>query len=159
MNVRLVPIASLYRAGESLFERTICDLTREQGLACTGASNPPLWIAAHLVGTRFGLLQMIGVRCDRPWGDRFTRGAERGDLASIPEASEIVSCWKTAVASLGSRLPLLTDAELDAPSPRKLPIEDASVLGAMGFLAWHEGYHFGQLALARKTLGLPGLVG
>ena len=62
-------------------------------------------------------------------------------------------------AALGPRLAQLTDAELDTPSPRKLPIADASVLGAIGFLACHEAYHIGQLALVRKALGLGGLAG
>ncbi len=160
MNPRLVPFAALYRSSEVLFEKALAGLTREQGLSRVGdGTNPPLWIAAHLATSRYGLGQLIGLGRPRPWGERFTRGSEVGELSAIPEADEIRSAWTSVSEALGPRLAQLTDAELDAPSPRKLPIEDASVLGAIGFLAYHEAYHIGQMAFVRRALGLGGLVG
>jgi hypothetical protein len=160
MNHRLVPLAALLRSCDTLFERTLSGLTREQGLTRLGGlANPPLWIAAHLASSRYGLGLLIGLARPRPWGERFTRGSELGELASIPEVEEIRSAWTSVSEALQSRLAQLGDAELDAPSPRKLPIEDGSVLGAIAFLVFHEGYHIGQLALARKALGLGSLVG
>ena len=47
MNPRLVPIASLLKNSEALLERSLDGLTREQGLARFGATNPLLWMAAH----------------------------------------------------------------------------------------------------------------
>jgi hypothetical protein len=160
MNPRIVPFAALYRSSEGLLERTLAGLTREQGLARVGdAANPLLWIAAHLATTRYGLGQMIGIERPRPWGTRFTRGSEVGELAAIPELDEIRAAWTSVSSALASRLVQLTDSELDAPAPRSFPIEDKSVLGGLGFLAYHEAYHIGQMALVRKALGLGGLVG
>jgi hypothetical protein len=160
MNPRLVPIAALLRSSELLFERSLAGLTREQGLARLGEeANPPLWIAAHLASSRYGLAQLIGLARPRPWGERFTRGSDLGELAALPEAEEIRSAWTSISEALAPRLAALGDAELDAPSPRKLPLDDPSLLGALAFLTYHEAYHIGQLALVRKALGLGGLVG
>ncbi len=87
------------------------------------------------------------------------RGSEVGDPAMIPDADEILAAWEALREPLRARLAQLTEAELDAVSPRKVPMEDGSVLGTLTFLAYHEGYHVGQMALVRKALGLGGLVG
>ncbi len=160
MNPRLVPFAALLRSSDTLFERCLSDLDREQGLTrFAGQANPPLWIAAHLASSRYGLGLLIGLGHPRPWGERFNRGSELGELATIPGADEIRAAWTRVSEALRPRLAELSDADLDAPSPRKLPIDDPSVLGAIAFLVFHEAYHIGQLALARKALGMGSLVG
>ncbi len=160
MNPRLLPLHSLYRSGDRLFVKALAGVTREQGLTRVGMdANPLLWIAAHLATTRNGLAQMVGLERTRPWGSRFTRGSEVGDPASIPDCDEILGAWNGVTAELERRLPQLTDAELDAPAPRDFPIDDKTLLGGVGFLAYHEAYHIGQMAIVRKALGLPGLVG
>ncbi len=160
MNPRVVPLASILQSSDSMFCRALEGVTREQGVArVVGEANPLYWVAAHVTTTRYGLAQLIGLDRQRPWGTRFTRGREMGDPASIPDAEEIRAAWDALRTPLTTRIGQLGDAELDAPSPRKLPVEDASVLGAVAFLAYHEGYHVGQMALVRKVLGLGGLVG
>jgi hypothetical protein len=160
MNPRLVPIASLLKNSEALLDRSLDGLTREQGLSCFGTgTNPLLWMGAHLATTRFGLAQLIGVDAQRPWDGRFVRGRELGDLASIPESADILATFRRVSDLVATRLSALGDAELDADSPRVFPIEDKSLLGGLGFLAYHEAYHLGQMAFVRKALGLGGLVG
>ncbi|HVO12040.1 MAG TPA: DinB family protein [Vicinamibacteria bacterium] len=160
MNPRLVPLAAILQASDSMFCRALAGMTREQGLArLVGEVNPLLWTAAHVTTTRYGLAQLVGLDHPRPWGTQFTRGSEVGDPEAIPDAEETRAAWEALRAPLSTRLDQLTDPDLDAPSPRKLPVEDASVLGAIAFLAYHEGYHVGQMALVRKALGLGGLVG
>ncbi len=159
MNPRLVPIAALLRNSEALLQKSLAGLTREQGLTRFGATNPLLWMAAHLTTTRFGLAQLVGVDAPRPWDGRFTRGSELGELASIPETTEILAAWSRVGGLLAQRLGQLGDADLDAPAPRTFPIDDKSLRGGVGFLAYHEAYHLGQMAFVRKALGLGGLVG
>ncbi len=160
MNARVQPVAAVYQASDGMFCRALAGLTREQGLArLVGDANPLLWIAAHVTVTRYGLARMLGVDRPRPWGARFARGSEVGDPATLPDAAEVLAAWEELRAPFAGRLGELTDAELDAPSPSPIPIQDKSVLGAMAVLAYHEGYHVGQIALVRKTLGLGGLVG
>ncbi len=160
MNPRVMPLSSMLQASDEMFCRAVVGVTREQGLArLVGEVNPLLWVAAHVTSTRYGLAQLIGLDQPRPWGTRFTRGSEVGDPGNIPDSEEIRAAWDALRAPLSARLGQLTDAELDAPSPRKFPIADASVLGAIAFLTYHEGYHVGQMVLVRKALGLGGLVG
>ncbi len=160
MNPRVAPLAALYGSSDELFRKALAGLTREQGLARLGDhSNPLLWIAAHLTTTRYGFAQLISLPLERPWGGAFTRGSEVGELSRIPDAAEILAAWDALRSPLATRLRELTDAELDAPAPRNFPTSDKSVLGGMAFLAYHEDYHIGQIALIRKSLGLGGLVG
>ncbi len=160
MNPRVAPLAALYGSSEELFRRALTGLTREQGLArLAGDANPLLWIAAHLTTTRYGFAQLIGLHLERPWGGAFARGSEVGDLTKIPDAAEILAAWDALRGPLTTRLHELGDAELDAPAPRNFPTSDKSVLGGVAFLAYHEAYHIGQIALVRKSLGLGGLVG
>jgi hypothetical protein len=49
--------------------------------------------------------------------------------------------------------------ELSAPCPLPTPSLDKSVRGTVAFLAFHDGYHVGQISYALKILGRPGLVG
>ena len=45
---------------------------------------------------------------------------------------------------------------LNESSPQRFPIADSTRLGAIAFLAQHESYHVGQLALlARQANGSP----
>ncbi|MBN2370970.1 MAG: DinB family protein [Vicinamibacteria bacterium] len=160
MNPRLVPLIALLHSSEALFDKALSGLTREQGLARLGdGANPHLWIAAHLASARYGLGLLIGLNSPCPWGERFTRGSKVGEPSQIPEVHEVRVAWASVNEALGPRLGQLTDCDLDATSPRRFPTSDPSVLGAIGFLVYHEAYHIGQLALIRKALGLGGLVG
>jgi hypothetical protein len=60
---------------------------------------------------------------------------------------------------LSKRLEEIGDAELSAKCPRDFPIADKTMRGAITFLAYHEGYHVGQMAYLRKLLGKGQLVG
>jgi uncharacterized damage-inducible protein DinB len=102
---------------------------------------------------------MVGRKQHRPWGDMFNRSATRPAAAeAYPEMAVIRTAWDEVTAVLEARFEELTDADLNAPSPRPFPLQDGSLRGAIAFLAHHEGYHLGQMAYIRKSLGFPGLV-
>jgi hypothetical protein len=160
MDASLATTLGLMKISDGLFLKATADLSRAQGLESIGPhANPLVWIAAHLASARVGLAQLAGLERERPWGTRFARGTEVGDTEALPALHEIRVVWQDVTTALNERLPALTPAELDAPSPRQLPVDDRSVRGALAFLAYHESYHIGQMALIRKALGLGGLVG
>jgi uncharacterized damage-inducible protein DinB len=101
---------------------------------------------------------MLGRKLHRPWGDIFNRSAIRPGAQGYPELPVILEAWAEVSAALVARFEEVTDAELNAPSPRPFPIPDKSMRGAIAFLAYHEGYHLGQMAYVRKWLGFPGLM-
>ena len=55
------------------------------------------------------------------------------------------------------RLDAITVAELDAVAKSPFPGPEQSVLGLLTFLAQHDSYHVGQLAMLRKHAGLPAM--
>ena len=155
----IAPSVAIYQINSRLFEKAVDSLSLEQLLTCPrDASNPILWIAGHVANTRFGLSAMLGRKLHRPWGDIFNRSATRSAAEGYPDLSVILGAWTEVSAALVTRFEELTDAELQAPSPRPFPLPDKSLRGAIAFLAYHEGYHLGQIAYVRKWLGFPGLM-
>ncbi|HLA79851.1 MAG TPA: DinB family protein [Vicinamibacteria bacterium] len=159
MHPSIAAVAQVFGASTALFEKALAGLDREALLRRPGTeTNPILWIAGHLASSRYGLATALGRQRDVPWGTLFFKGAAVGDLSALPEVGSIQEGWREISALLAARLEELTEAELAAPFPRSFPIPDRSLRGAITFLAFHEGYHLGQMALLRKWLGLPGLV-
>ena len=159
MHPSIVPISQIFGVSTALYEKALAGLDRETLLKRPGTgTNPLLWIAGHLASSRYGLAGVLGRPREFPLGKIFSRGAAPGDLSALPEIGPIQEAWRDISALLMSRLEELTDAELSAPSPRSFPIPDGTIRGAITFLAYHEGYHVGQMAYLRKWLGFPGLV-
>jgi DinB superfamily len=160
MTSSLTPIAQLYGFNTGLFERALDGLDREQSLARPlPHGNSILWIAGHLASTRFGIARMLGREQPVPWGKVFHRGATADDAAALPELSIVLQGWRDISAVLVPRLLEITDAELEAPAPRAFSIDDKTLRGAVTFLAYHEGYHLGQISYVRRGFGLSGLMG
>lgn len=159
MQDSIAPVAQLFDVSGVLYEKALTGLDREALLKRPGErSNPMLWIAGHLASSRYGLCAALGRPKEIPWGKLFFRGASLPDPGTLPEIGEIRQAWQEVSSLLMARLEELTEAELQAPSPRPFAIPDRSLRGAITFLAYHEGYHVGQMAFLRKWLGLPGLV-
>lgn len=159
MDPVIAPSVALFGFNDRLFEKAVAGLSPEQLVrSASEGSNPILWIAGHVANTRFGLCAMLGRKLHRPWGDMFNRAATRPAADRYPELSVIRGAWTEVGAALMARFEELTDGELCAPAPMPFPIPDKSMRGAIAFLAYHEGYHFGQMAYVRKWLGLPGLM-
>jgi DinB superfamily len=155
----IAPSVAIFEINRGLFDQALDGLSREQLVrGASESSNPILWIAGHVANTRFGLSAMLGRKLHRPWGDIFNRSATRPAADGYPELSVIRGAWTDVGAALMARFEELTDTELRAPAPRPFPIPDKSLRGAIAFLAYHEGYHLGQMSYVRKWLGLPGLM-
>lgn len=159
MDPVIAPSVALYAVNTLLFEKGLEGLSRDQLLMCpSAASNPIFWIAGHLANTRFGLAAMVGRKLHRPWGDMFNRSAARPAEVAYPDLAVIRTAWDEVTATLVARFGEMTDADLSAPSPRPFPLQDGTLRGTIAFFAHHEGYHLGQIAYIRKSLGFPGLV-
>lgn len=148
------------RISRSLYRKALEDLSLEELHRRAGPdSSPLLWIAGHLASSRCGMLRMAGGSIEFPWPDLFSRGSRVLSPDRYPLLSEVVEIWDRVSAELEERLPALQPPTLDAPAPRKFPVEDPSLRGALAFLTYHEAYHIGQMGFARKLLGRDSLVG
>ena len=160
MDPQITPSVELYGVSTALAEKAIDGLSCAELRKPAGPhSNPTISILAHLAHTRCSLLRLLGSDRELPWEGRFGRGGAMDDPTQYPERDEILAVWKEATAQLNQRFEELTDEELSAEAPRRFPVPDNTLRGAINFLAYHEAYHVGQLAYLRKWLGKEKLVG
>jgi hypothetical protein len=159
MHDSIATLAQLYAVSTALYERGLEGVGRDDlRRRPSDDTNPLLWIAGHLASVRIAVCGLLGAPREVPWGKTFFRGGAV-DPATLPEVDGILQVWREVTGVLNERLEAVSAADLEAPSPKKFPIADPTVRGAVTFLGWHEGYHLGQMSLLRRWLGLPGLVG
>lgn len=153
--------AQLLTVNATLMVRAVEGVSADELLRCPGdQGNPMLWVLAHVVATRSGLLKLLGASWDAPvWARDFARGSARPDPGGYPPLDALLATLTASGPALTAALEAMTDAQWSAPSPRTWPVEDTSMRGALAFFVFHETYHVGQLAYLRRWLGHAGLVG
>ncbi len=117
-------------------------------------TNHAAFITLHLVDARCFLLKMLGEGMEHPFGDAYDDAKGIEDIEHFPTIDELRAAWKQTGSRLKSALENATREWLAAKPPFKMPMADQTCAGAVAFLAQHESYHIGQLALLRKGLGL-----
>ena len=159
MNAAAKPVLEVLRLNTALFEKGLSGLEpADAERRVVLGSNPIIWIAGHLAWARFGMSSMLGEPLPSPWGSVFAKGAKPDESPTLPSPEDVLSRWREVSRQLDERLSKATPEQLGAAAPRPFPIGDKSVLGALTFLTYHEGYHLGQMAMIRKALGLSRLV-
>jgi DinB superfamily len=158
MEPRIAPLAEILRLNTVLFRNCLDSLTEEQASRRpSGATNNASFIAAHLASSRFFLLKTLGVDEADPLA-RYLDGRKGiDDIAELPPLREVDAAWTKGAHLLRDRLPVLTTADLDAPSSFKFPLANGTLLGTLTFLVQHDSYHLGQLSLLRRYCGLPAM--
>lgn len=134
-------------------------MTHEQSLARPAAGgNCANWILGHLVDVHNGLMQLLG---EAPvWeSDQLARAGY--DPIDSPEGA--IEWGALRDRFLGSRercleaVRGLTDDALAEELPDPFG-GTTSRAGLLTILAFHQAYHSGQLGLARRFAGLPGII-
>jgi uncharacterized damage-inducible protein DinB len=153
--------AQLLSVNAALMARAVEGLSAEDVLRQPGEhGNPILWILAHAVATRGGLLAMLGATWDAPaWARTFWRGSARPPADGYPPVSEVLATLNATSEALATALAAVTDEQWSAPSTQKFPVPDRTLRGDLAFFVFHETYHVGQMAYVRRWLGHSGLVG
>ena len=118
-------------------------------------TNHIAWLTGHIVSTRYMLLNLLGVQASEPFPNLFEqgKGIQEGEY---PTQAELTAGWDSLSEQLSSRLNELTDAELDAESPIKIPI-GPTMRDTLAFFAHHEAYTIGQLGIYRRFFGLEAM--
>lgn len=117
-------------------------------------TNNMAFIAIHLVDARRHLAGFLGGNMEDPFQGKLDTVASVEDMKEYPDLAHIRSSWKRLSGLLRERSKAVTEADLAAESPLKLPIEDPTIKGALAFLLAHEAFHIGQLAFLRRYLGV-----
>ncbi|HSB54900.1 MAG TPA: DinB family protein [Gemmatimonadales bacterium] len=159
MDPRLIIPLDILRLNTRLYRNCLTGLSDEQAQKRAngrGETNSAAFIAAHLVDSRYYLLNLLGRKVPSP-----LKGCEGGfmridKVIGYPPLSEIQAAW-TAVGELIERqLETMSPAALDAKF-EDFPMPIPTVLGALSFMTQHECYHLGQLGLLRKHAGFEAM--
>lgn len=144
-------------AGEAKeqFERTygaarlnLKGVEEEQALRTPGeAGNSINWIAGHIVAYRARLLSALGAE---PPAEEASLGVYGSDEEWAPERALSL---ERLVALLGASQKALS-ATLEGDGSGETAAGEVD----LAFFHFHESYHVGQLGLARRCLGLPGVI-
>jgi hypothetical protein len=143
-------------------ERTLAatlDLPDEfMALQPAGARNHPAWTLGHLVFVESRAELALGLGADLPggWKERFAPGSTpSSDRRTYPPKAELLDRLARQRLALLSKVEGMSAADLDRPAPPSPVLGPRATLGdVLLYLAWHEGYHNGQLTVWRRAAGI-----
>ncbi len=160
MDPAITPFAQLLSVNDRLLGKALATV-RSEDLARRPAphSNPLVWVVGHVLATRNLLAKAAGATAlELAWAESFGQKSVFDETAAHPSVEELRRVLGELSTQLQARLPLLTDAELSSPAPRRFPAVEPNLRGMIAFLVYHEAYHVGQLGYLMKWLGYPGIV-
>ena len=128
-----------------------------------GGGNHALWVLGHVASTDDVFAAIIGKRAsvlDDSWESLFGMKSEPSDDPSVyPPLDEVKAAMDRSRQSLLSVYESLDEQQLLAPLPDELKQFAPNTGGVAFTIAWHEGFHAGQLSAVRRSLGLPRATG
>jgi len=126
------------------------------GRRVTADTNSLAFLAAHLTESRHYACSIAGRPLTNPLEGRL-KGKTLDDVGPLPSLAEIVAAWDAVSEHLRVVLSELTAEDLAREATRRLPGSDGTVGTVLPFLAQHDSYHIGQMAIVRRQLGLPAM--
>ena len=153
MDPRLSSLMETLRLNGRLYRNCLSGLTAGEAPVRSAA-----FVAAHLVGSRYYLLGLLGGWPRDPGepGD-MTADPDGHLISAAPSRADLEAAWDRTSRALEARLAETSASALDAPLDTDLPLEHQTLLGALTFLVQHESYRLGQLGLLRQHAGLPAM--
>ena len=132
---------------------------QQAALRPSPSTNSVAFVASHVAEARFYMLAILGAEQASPLSGYLAGARGIDDVKAFPPLAEVLGAWAAAAHALRERLDAVTPADLDArlDLPFPLPVAEPTGLSVLAFMAQHESYHIGQLALLRKHLGLPAM--
>lgn len=157
MHPSVTPLAAIYRLNTELLLNCVKDIDDDHAAArITGATNSIGFLVAHLADTRHYLADLLQAPLPSPFPPAFAKAKTMDQAGPLPPLADLRRFWEAISAHVAVEIERLDTPALARPAAR-LPGSDGTVLGALGFLAQHESYHLGQIALLRRQLGLPAM--
>lgn len=127
-----------------------------------GAANHFLWTMGHMATGYAFFGSAIGTKLTplpESYNTLFGWGSQpKNDPGIYPSLTELLSVAGKAYSEVRAHAATLTEAQL---ASKALAGDGflASQMDAILMLAWHEGWHSGQLSASRRALGLKGVMG
>jgi hypothetical protein len=137
-----------------LFLNAVEGITEEQAKERISDHNNPLnWLAAHTVWARYNTCAMLGKPAAKnPYDGLFENFKPFDAATDYGTLATAKAEWQKASDLLKEAFAAVTEEHLAADCPLKSPIGDFSFGGTVTFLAQHESYDIGQIALLKKYL-------
>ena len=157
MHPSVSPIAAIFRLNTELLLN--CMNGVDEGLArqrITPTCNNISFLVAHLIESRHLLAKLLGAPVPSPLPPSVDKARTLEEAGPLPPLTELEAAWEAIAAHLAVQVERLDTPQL-AQSASHFPGSDGTVLGALAFLAQHESYHLGQIALLRRQVGLPAM--
>ena len=144
-------LALIFNLNDRLFHNALEGVTQEQAdERISGHNNPPTWIAAHTVSTRYLALMVLGRPAQDPYQDLFENFKGYDPALKYPQVDNIKAEWDKVTSLLKQAMDGATGEQLNAEAPFKNPTGDFTNAGTLAFLAQHESYDIGQMAFLKK---------
>lgn len=154
----LAAIAQTCAIGDRFLDGLVGDFTAADWAVRDGAGHDPRWLVGHLAVLRGRMAFMLGLPAlEAPWESSFSRGTTPADVPPGLDIREVLAAFHATHAAMAGAWESVTEEALARPLGRTLPDGSSTVAGGLGFLAWHEAYHLGQLGLLRRLAGKPGV--
>jgi len=158
MEPRLHALAEIFRLNRRLILNCFDGMSEEQSRhRAGGTTNSAQFLLAHLIDVRHFLLQALGGRAENPVAAALASAGGIDEVAELPPVAELLDGWSAISDALEDALESTSGSALDHPAAQRFPVEDATLLGEIAFLAQHESYHLGQIAMLRRVVGLPAM--
>lgn len=123
--------------------------------------NHALWVMGHLAGTDAWMgstLNIPGIKVPQSVIEAFRSGTKPSAKGNPPIA-DVRKAFHESHAALVAWLREAPESALAVDLKAKTGGFATDTIDAMLKLAWHEGWHMGQVAGVRKALGLPNVAG
>lgn len=155
MHPSVTPIAAVLRLNTELLLNCLEGLD-EQAAEQRGTprTNSIAFLVAHLVDARHFIASVLGAPLPSPLSPALAKARSLDEAGEMPPLGELAGAWEAISAHLAVQVERIDTAQLSRQGQR-FPGSDGTVLGALAFLAQHDSYHLGQVALLRRQLGLP----
>jgi hypothetical protein len=125
----------------------------------TPQDNHPLWVLGHLSLTDHwiaGAVGATGTVAPAGWDKLFGQGSKPvPETKHYPPLAELKRLFDANRAAVLNWLEAAPEKDLAIPLKEKTGGFALDPIDAALKVAWHEGWHFGQVATCRKSLGLP----
>ena len=153
MKKQLYYLELIFNLNERLFINSLAAVTDEQAKQRISDHNNPLnWLATHTAWARYNIAGLLGQAVENPYNGYFEGFKPFEESMKFDSIEKIKEEWNKASALLKKGLATVTDEHLAADAPFKNPAGDQTIAGTIAFLAQHESYDVGQMALLKKFL-------
>lgn len=122
-------------------------------------ANHALWTLGHIAWADDEFLEKLKGRSPQlppKWYELFAMGSTVEDEAgAYPDPKELFDALAVQREDLLAWFASMNDEQLAAPLPDDWKSFAPNFGAVMSSIAWHEGFHAGQLSVIRKSLGMP----